>query len=81
VKVDDDGPGMTEEVKRLAFEPFFTTRAAGEGSGLGLAIVASIVRAHHGTITLMSEPGRGTRVELRLPLDSQALGHVSALTQ
>jgi signal transduction histidine kinase len=81
VKVDDDGPGMTEEVKRLAFEPFFTTRAAGEGSGLGLAIVASIVRAHHGTVTLMSEPGRGTRVELRLPLDSQALGAVAPLAQ
>jgi signal transduction histidine kinase len=71
VKVSDDGPGMTDEAKRLAFEPFFTTRAAGEGSGLGLAIVASIVRAHHGTVTLMSEPGVGTEVELRLPLHSQ----------
>jgi signal transduction histidine kinase len=77
VKVTDDGPGMTEEVKRLAFEPFFTTRAAGEGSGLGLAIVASIIRAHHGTVTLISEPGMGTRVELRLPLDS----HPAAVLQ
>ena len=42
---------MTSEVKRQAVEPFFTTRAAGEGSGLGLAIVASIVRAHQGTVT------------------------------
>jgi signal transduction histidine kinase len=72
VKVTDDGPGMTAEVKRQAFEPFFTTRAAGEGSGLGLAIVASIVRAHHGTVTLTSEPGKGTEVELRLPLASDA---------
>jgi signal transduction histidine kinase len=71
VKVSDDGPGMTAEVKRQAFEPFFTTRAAGEGSGLGLAIVASIVRAHHGTVTLTSEPGIGTEVELRLPLDAE----------
>jgi signal transduction histidine kinase len=39
----------------------------GEGSGLGLAIVASIVRGHQGTVTLTSEPGRGTEVELRLP--------------
>src|SRR6185503_9310378 len=54
VKVSDDGPGMTTDVKRQAFEPFFTTRDAGEGSGLGLAIVASIVRAHHGTVTLTS---------------------------
>jgi len=71
VKVSDDGPGMTAEVKRQAFEPFFTTRDAGEGSGLGLAIVASIVRAHHGTVTLTSEPGKGTEVELRLPLDTR----------
>ena len=70
IRVCDDGPGMTEEVKRQAFEPFFTTRAAGEGSGLGLAIVASIVRAHHGTVTLKSDAGAGTEVELRLPLDS-----------
>jgi signal transduction histidine kinase len=69
VRVTDDGPGMTDDVKQHAFEPFFTTRAAGEGSGLGLAIVASIVRAHRGTITLTSESGRGTKVELRLPLD------------
>jgi signal transduction histidine kinase len=71
VKVSDDGPGMTAEVKRQAFDPFFTTRAAGEGSGLGLAIVASIVRAHHGTVTLTSDPGKGTEVELRLPLDAR----------
>ena len=70
VKVSDDGPGMSAEVKRQAFEPFFTTRAAGEGSGLGLAIVASIVRAHHGTVTLTSESGKGTEVELRLPTES-----------
>jgi signal transduction histidine kinase len=69
VKVIDDGQGMTPEVKRQAFEPFFTTRLAGEGSGLGLAIVASIVRAHRGAVTLKSEPGKGTEVELRLPLE------------
>jgi two-component system NtrC family sensor kinase len=70
VRVTDDGPGMSAEVQRQAFDPFFTTRAAGEGSGLGLAIVASIVRAHHGTVTLTSAPGKGTAVELRLPLQS-----------
>ena len=74
VKVSDDGPGMTAEVKRQAFDPFFTTRAAGEGSGLGLAIVASIVRAHRGTVTLVSEPGKGTEVALRLPLGSDVAG-------
>jgi signal transduction histidine kinase len=70
VKVSDDGSGMSTEVKRQAFDPFFTTRPPGEGSGLGLAIVASIVRAHRGTVTLTSEPGKGTEVELRFPLHS-----------
>jgi two-component system, NtrC family, sensor kinase len=70
VKVTDTGVGMTAEAKRQAFEPFFTTRPAGEGSGLGLAIVASIVRAHHGTIAISSEPGSGTEVEVQLPLDA-----------
>jgi signal transduction histidine kinase len=68
VRVTDDGPGMTAEVKAQAFEPFFTTRPAGEGSGLGLAIVASIIRGHRGTVALTSEPGHGTEVELRLPI-------------
>ena len=69
VRVTDDGSGMTADVQRQALEPFFTTRPAGEGSGLGLAIVASIVRGHQGTVTLASEPGKGTEVELRLPLE------------
>jgi signal transduction histidine kinase len=71
IRVSDDGPGMTAEVKRQAFEPFFTTRAPGEGSGLGLTIVASIVRSHQGSLTLTSELGRGTEVEVRLPVPAQ----------
>jgi signal transduction histidine kinase len=77
VKVTDDGPGMTAEVKAQAFEPFFTTRAAGDGSGLGLAIVASIVRTHGGTVTLKSDPGAGTEVEVRLPLTNELTPGVS----
>jgi signal transduction histidine kinase len=73
VKVTDDGAGMSAEVKRQAFEPFFTTRPAGEGSGLGLAIVASIVRAHRGTATIKSEHGKGTEIELRLPFEADLL--------
>jgi len=73
VRVRDDGAGMTDEVKRQAFEPFFTTRPAGDGSGLGLAIVASIVRAHRGTITITSKPGKGTSVELHLPLEPDVI--------
>jgi signal transduction histidine kinase len=73
VKVTDDGAGMSAEVNRQAFEPFFTTRPAGEGSGLGLAIVASIVRGHRGTATIKSEHGKGTEVELRLPFEADLL--------
>ena len=67
LSVGDDGVGMTEEVRRQACEPFFTTRAAGEGSGLGLAIVASIVRGHKGTIEIHSAPGQGTQITVRVP--------------
>jgi len=67
LSVSDDGPGMSNAVRDRVFEPFFTTRAAGEGSGLGLAIVASIVRAHRGTITVESEPEHGARFLVRLP--------------
>lgn len=70
--VEDDGCGMSEDVRARALEPFFTTRGAGEGSGLGLAIADSIVRAHHGTLEIQSSVGSGTRVNLRLPLPEAA---------
>ncbi len=66
IRVEDDGPGMTEEVKTRAAEPFFTTRAPGEGSGLGLAIVARIAEHHGGGVTIESEPGKGTRVTISI---------------
>ncbi|HEX9294343.1 MAG TPA: HAMP domain-containing sensor histidine kinase [Polyangiaceae bacterium] len=77
IRVTDDGQGMPPDVKEQAFEPFFTTRAAGGGSGLGLAIVASIVRAHEGTVSLKSEPGKGTEIEVRLPLESNSSAGVA----
>lgn len=64
IEVEDDGPGMTEEVRARAVEPFFTTRAAGEGSGLGLAIAAGVAEHHRGSLAIDSAPGRGTRVRL-----------------
>ncbi len=42
VRVDDDGPGIEEAMRERIFEPFFSTRAAGEGTGLGLAVVGSV---------------------------------------
>jgi PAS domain S-box-containing protein len=64
----DDGRGMTPDVRRRAFDPFFTTRRHLGCTGLGLHIVYSVVTDRlGGRLDLKSEPGRGTRVELRIP--------------
>jgi signal transduction histidine kinase len=57
---------MTDEQRRRALEPFFTTRVSGEGSGLGLAIVAQIVEAHEGSIAIDSKLHAGTEVRVTL---------------
>ncbi len=64
----DDGCGMSLDVRRRAFDPFFTTRRDQGGTGLGLHIVYSIVTSRlGGRLDLDSEPGRGTRVQMILP--------------
>jgi two-component system cell cycle sensor histidine kinase/response regulator CckA len=65
--VKDDGAGMTREVQRRLYEPFFTTKQAGEGVGLGLATVYAIVQAHHGFIDSTSTRGQGTTFSVYLP--------------
>jgi len=67
--VEDDGVGMEPEVLRRSFDPFFSTKPPGKGTGLGLALVYATVSAHDGRVDISSEPGRGTRVSLRLPAD------------
>lgn len=64
----DVGRGMTAEVARRAFDPFFTTRLGSGGSGLGLFVVHNlVVEGLRGTITLDSSPGAGARFEVRIP--------------
>jgi two-component system, NtrC family, sensor kinase len=69
ITVADTGPGMAPEVLARAFDAFFTTHQGTGGTGLGLAICRRIAREHGGQIHLESEPGRGTRVSVELPLD------------
>jgi two-component system cell cycle sensor histidine kinase/response regulator CckA len=66
-EVGDTGCGMDAETRARVFQPFFTTKKPGAGNGLGLSTVSSIVQRNGGTIVLESEPGKGSRVVVRLP--------------
>lgn len=68
IVVKDNGCGMTEEVRKHLFEPFFTRRHSGQGTGLGLSITYRIVQEHHGQIDVTSDGvGSGSRFVVSLP--------------
>ena len=71
VEVEDDGVGMSPEVRARAFEPFFSTKPAGHGTGLGLATSFAIARDHGGTLDCHSVVGAGTTFTLRLPTTTE----------
>jgi signal transduction histidine kinase len=67
VRVVDDGPGMSREIRQHIFEPFFTTKGVGKGTGLGLDVVRRLVQRQEGSVDLESVPGR-TEFQVRLPM-------------
>ncbi len=72
LEVEDNGPGMTEDIRRRVFEPFFTTKEPGVGTGLGLSVSYMIVTQNHkGLMEVQSTPGRGTVFKVRLPIGGE----------
>jgi PAS domain S-box-containing protein len=68
VSIRDNGPGMSEEVRKKIFDPFFTTKDVGSGTGLGLSVSYAIVtKNHEGGISVASAPGQGACFTVRLP--------------
>jgi two-component system, cell cycle sensor histidine kinase and response regulator CckA len=74
IRIRDNGSGMDEETRLHAFEPFYTTKELGRGTGLGLATVYGIVQQCLGEITIDSQPGKGTQINIFLP----AIGDLDA---
>jgi PAS domain S-box-containing protein len=74
LEVADNGPGLDTETQLRVFDPFFSTK--GPGRGLGLAAARGIMRSHHGTLLITSQPGHGTRFTLVFPPDVRPVAPV-----
>lgn len=68
IGISDDGKGMSPEVVKQVFNPFFTTKAVGSGTGVGLSMTERIIRRHGGKIDISSKEGEGTTVTIAFPV-------------
>ena len=69
IEISDNGCGMSEDVIKEIFVPFYTTKATGKGTGMGLAIAYGIIKDHNGEIIVNSEEGQGTTFTIKLPIE------------
>ncbi len=69
IVVDDDGPGISFDLRESIFDPFFSTKEKGKGTGLGLAICRKLIEEHGGSIEALDSPLGGARIRIYLPCD------------
>ena len=74
LEINDDGPGIPDDVRPRIFDPFFTTKSAGTGTGLGLTVAGRIVEDHGGQLRMESTPGHGASFYVRLPTGARRPG-------
>ncbi len=74
LEINDDGPGIPEELQPKIFDPFFTTKEVGKGTGLGLTVAYAIVQEHGGRLRLESRPNAGASFYVELPISGGKLG-------
>jgi two-component system NtrC family sensor kinase len=73
LEINDDGPGIPEDLQPKIFDPFFTTKEVGKGTGLGLTVAYAIVQEHGGRIRLESRPNAGTSFYVEMPVTGATL--------
>jgi signal transduction histidine kinase len=78
LEINDDGPGIADDVQPKIFDPFFTTKDVGKGTGLGLTVAYAIVHEHGGRIRLESRPGAGASFYVELPMTGARLSRSAA---